>query len=159
MSKRVLAALLTLVIGYFAVYFGDGLHVWSAADVNAPPHDWQGFVIGPVIVGQVIITLFGALAWWAMMNDFVHHWSVSVNNEIARSAIAFICFACVFGVLAAPFSTYGAYPWHWASRLDVIPLLASAPLAIVIHGIFADIAEARHRRKIERNNITPIRRA
>ena len=161
MSKRILLVCFALVIGYFAIYFGDGLHVWGVEDLNRPDGKAASGLIALVVVVTLMIALIGVASWFTAMEKFVNNDNryEARDSEVATfAALALICLACVFGALAAPFTTYSAYPWYWTSKWDILLLLAFVPVAIVIHDIIADIAKARREKKTAKNNVTSIRR-
>ena len=162
LTKRIIMVVLGLIISYFATYFGDNMHVAAAADFNNTiAKNLQG--AGTFIaLGTIVLSVFGALVWCLLMKQFIEkpeEMSGHTLDSISWAALTFVLFACVFGVLAAPFTNSGAYPWHWASMWDFLPLLALVPMVMVTHDIFADIAAARSNKKESHDNVTPIRRS
>lgn len=157
MSRRILLVCLALLVGYFAVYAGDGMHVIAAADISAPRGEASGAAI-PVVLGTLVVATIAMLAWFVTTVSFVIDWDDAKDDSAtAVAALAFICAAMVFGTLAGPFTHYGAYPWYWTSKWDFLLFLAFVPMVIVVHGIVVDIIEARRERK-SWNNVTSVRR-
>jgi hypothetical protein len=162
LSKRVIMVVLGLIISYFATYFGDNMHVIAAADFsNTIAQELKG--AGTFIaLGTAALSVFGALTWCLLMRQFIEkpeEMSGHTLDSVSWTALTLILFAYAFGVLAAPFTNYGAYPWYWASAWDFLPLLALVPMIMVVHDIFTDITAVRRNKKESCDNVTPIRRS
>lgn len=134
MSMRVLLVVLALIVGYFAVYFGDGMHTIVTTTFSADAEFYSFLVVLLVL----ICAFLSCVAWWKGMRDFMDLGANDIQFA-AIGAIAFVFAALVFGACAAPFTNYGAYPWEWTSRWDLVLVLGFVPTTVVIHGIIADI--------------------
>ena len=159
-SLRIVFIALALVIGYFAIYFGDGIHVFAAADLALPKDKSTGLVVF-VIIGSIILTFFGGFAWFVAIAALADNEENTCDIEyVILSSAAFVLLGAVFGVIAGPFSNYGPYPWYWASMLDVLLLIALVPMVMAVHGLVIEIiADARARKEaLNKNTVTPIRR-
>lgn len=141
LTKRIILLLASIVIGYFFIYFGDGIYtlIGSATVKN----DRQSFITLSVF-GGLILTVLGGIGYGAAMKYFLLGRGTE-NTAAIGAAAGLVCFGCVFGILAGPFTNYGVYPWYWTSRWDFLPILALVPTVFVIHDIISKIVAAKRR--------------
>jgi hypothetical protein len=145
-STRIFVITLGLIVAYFAVYFGDGMYVLAMADLNVPKA-----VPTPALIGigllAIVLTIVGGFLWFAFMIAVLNEEEVTDSQSAVLTAFMLWGLSCVFGVLAGPFTNYGAYPWSWASKWVVLLLVALVPVAFVLHGVVLDIASNRREHK------------
>lgn len=140
MSNRIplLLVVVGTVVAYFTVYFGDFLYMMMA------PHPlpegahakWFAVImfitigIGPTIIGismmMATFTFHKERASGIISTHELEEEAVTFPglNAVMSGLMGFICFACVFGLIAGPFTNYGPYPWYWASWWMLLPILA-----------------------------------
>jgi len=124
MFQRIFIAVLSMLVAYAAVYFGNGLHeVWIVS--NSGSND--RFLI---FVTGLIVAVLGMILWGVTVFEVVENIETSTTN-IYVAAVAFILISAIFGLLAQPF-TFGPYPWQWVSMWDIVVVLAPIPVLLEI---------------------------
>ena len=145
MSKRFLILLCGLILSYFAILAGDGMHQYI---LNAET--------GIEIVITVISILFAIAAFgcggfvWVMIvieNIIGKEDGDDVVITMLNSA-SIICLSLVYGIIVSPFAKFGPAPWQWWSAWDLFLLLALFPTIYLGFEIGSDAVWAwRHRPK------------
>ncbi len=111
---------LAWVIGYLAIYAGDGLNVWATA---------QDKIVIALVPG-LVCTVFGVSAWiaWFHETEVYSDERFASKSLVIFAALSLVPMLFAFGDAASPFSSYGPYPWTWASAWDFLALLALVPM-------------------------------
>lgn len=136
MRTRICAICAGFAIGILALFVGDLLHLWGAADAGAPVNQKTGAFILTAIV-FIALAIDGGVSWVVVVSSYFDREDGAKDNESAFvAAMAFSSICAAFGILVAPFSAYETYPW--ASAWNIVLLFAAFPLLLVIRGIVAD---------------------
>lgn len=139
--NRILILAMGLIIGFAAIYFGDGLRGWwtdynvsKAISTLTNDEEARGIF---VIFAVAACLVLGSVSWCYAMRDLSDGNPIDGRSpkKSFQAAGALIFFCALFGTLAAPFSFYGPYPWQWASMWDVIPLFALMPTVLLGYAI------------------------
>ena len=158
LMERVILLLAGVVVAYFAIYFGDGLYAALVTDFALPKTE-LGLLIIPALIFGLILAVVGLIGWTAAMTCALSRYPMEdQENVTVYAVIGLICLSCVFGIVAGPFTNYGAYPWYWTSRWDWLPILALVPSILVARGLLTEAIVARRNQKKSKNDVPPTHR-
>ena len=96
----------------------------------------------------MVLAVGGFLCWtraMALTSD------TKPEEAVPHAAVGFVCIGCVFGIVAGPFTNYGAYPWYWTSRWDWAPIVAFVPNIMIVRDLISGAVVARRKRKAKEN--------
>lgn len=125
-----------LIGGHFAMALGDA---WRIAGLSTA----SGFFYAYLLLATVAGALLAVAIWLFMLVTTVFENRSHIMRDpepFAVSAISFAGLLFLFGVIAVPFTRFGAWPWQWHTWWVVIPIFGCIPLAVLTYYLALEIA-------------------
>lgn len=133
MSRRILLLVIGLILGYAAIYLGDGVN---------------GIILNDSTPILVLPAIIATVFWVVQMKTLLPNKHREINEtDITLHVIAFVLLSYVFGACAGPFTKFGPFVWYWKSRWDILLLAALTPLILITHNLVIEIIETRRAKK------------
>lgn len=143
--KRGLFLLFGLILSYFAVLAGDGMHQYI---LNAET-DFE--IIAKIIclIVACIACISGIALWWLIVAEHIMNKEPETDFIFVVTTLnnaSIICLSLVYGIIVSPFAEFGPAPWQWWSAWDLFLLLALFPTIYLGFDIGSDAVSAWRRR-------------
>ncbi len=149
-TNRIVAVFTALVLGFFALQLGDGIHHLTVLDMARPKPNQSGWIVWASVIGVAAAVAFGV--FFSAMLELCDNNFISIGMTIiVTTALGFY-----FGIIVGPVSEWGPYPWYWfQSKWAILLVLALLPpICLLVE--FCKEASLQ-RRTNSGSNVTPIR--
>ncbi len=130
--RRLVLVVTFLIVGYFAVYAGDGVKLLK----DGPANEYNEPAVALVVVG--FVSAVGALLWFSALSSQLKGDAQKQAETALKAVVALVCLSFVFGYLATPFKEFGDYPWEWRTRYFFLLLIGFVPMVFLIESVVTD---------------------